>query len=368
VLTPSPRAEWQPPKPVAFEAILARLRAKDARYFNGPADRLEILERIERPFSELVRVRAQCGRQTTCVFVTRLKPKAPTEEQWLLSRDRVRRDYAASLRVLQSVKGRTEFSAVRPIGCFPEDLVLITEELPGQTLSVVLERSARWVPKSADLAYLVSIFERIGAWVKVFQGNESASGAFSLSAMREYLDVRLRKIVASRNDRFSEADQQRLLTWFDSCAANVSGSELLEVPVHADLCPANILIHEGTIAAIDFAMASTGGAYLDVSRMFTQLEFLKAKPRFRPAVIVTLQAALLRGFDPDLRPDRPLFRLFVLQHTITQFLKLTLRPGRSTARLWSWHQRRRHRRSLNALISQGYNQEAVAAGRGTLPR
>jgi hypothetical protein len=348
----SARVEWQAPEPTPLEAILARLSAQPAHYFSGRPIRLDIVERIHRPFSELARVRVDCGSETTYAYVKRFKPKAAGEEQWLLTRDRVRRDYETSLRMLQSVKGYDGVRAVRPIACFPQELVLVTEELSGETLGAILERSARGYPGRGELAHLARVLERVGEWIRIFQGDQPKPRTFSLEAMREYLDVRLRKIVASPNDRFSQADSENVLAWFDSCAALVPASDRIEVPVHADVCPANILVDGTTVGGIDFAMASTGGLYLDVARMFTQLEFLKAKLSFRPSVVATLQSALLRGFDPHLRPDRPFFRLFVLQHTVTQFLKLTLRPGRSTARLWNWHVRRRHGHWLRALMSE----------------
>lgn len=349
--------------PTAFDVILAKMRDPGDAGFVPVGGDLEVLQHIERPFSELVRVRLASPTSSRCLYVKRYKPKGQGQEQWLLARDRVTRDYHASLRVIDRVGGVSGYAAVRPVACYPEDLALITEELPGETLTQTIERSARGWPRRPELDRLAAVLARVGGWIRLFQGERAdQSGSLALASMREYLDVRLRKIVASSNDPFDEADRQRLLDWFDRVAAQVAGSELIGVPVHADLCPANVLVHAGTIAVIDFAMASTGGLYLDLARMYTQLEFMQAKPWFRRQVIAELQRALLRGYDPLLRPDRPLFALFLLQHTMTQFLKLTLRPGRSTARMWNGYVRQRHRRWIHRLTSRGHARLPESAG------
>jgi Ser/Thr protein kinase RdoA (MazF antagonist) len=179
------------------------------------------------------------------------------------------------------------------------------------------------------------------------------SGTIALEDLRDYLDHRLKAIVAARASGFSESDRHRVLRHFDGVAATVPDRDLRETVIHADFCPANVLVDGHNVAVIDFDRAAAGCQYLDVARMFTQLEFLQAKPKFRPEVIKTLQSALLHGFNPGLDPSRALFQLMVLQHTVCQFKKLAQRRGQSAGRAWVWYLRRRHRNWLRSLPAAG---------------
>jgi hypothetical protein len=142
-----------------------------------------------------------------------------------------------------------------------------------------------------------------------------------------------------------------VLRYFDRTADDVEGGDLREVLTHGDLAPSNILVDGETVTVIDFAMVSPGGLYMDVARLYTQLEFLLAKPKFRPAVVRQLQRGLLVGFDPGLEPERPLFRLFLLQHLLCQMSSLARNPAPLPARLYNRHQLRLRCRWLETFAA-----------------
>jgi Ser/Thr protein kinase RdoA (MazF antagonist) len=165
-----------------------------------------------------------------------------------------------------------------------------------------------------------------------------------MDEMREYLDFRLRRLTAK--GAFSEEQRNSVLSYFDARSRDVESDDLVEVSVHGDLCPSNVLVDGPRVVMIDFAMACTGGRYFDVARLFTQFEFLTFKPKFRPHVVARLQAALLNGFDSSLRADHPLFQLFELQHVICHIANLSLNPAPPVARLYNLYQLHRHHRWL----------------------
>jgi tRNA A-37 threonylcarbamoyl transferase component Bud32 len=264
-------------------------------------------------------------------------------------RDRVSRDFEATRRVHQALVGIEGLGAVRPIACIPDDLVIVTEEVPGATLSDLLELRGAWRPAQPAIRELAGVLHHVGAWLRAFQGIESPGRRVLLGDMRAYLDVRLRRLVDSPRGALDEAERQRLLGYFDATAQDVAAADLEEVGVHADLAPSNVLVNGTTVTIIDFAMAATGGRYLDVARLYTQLDFLTAKPKFRPRVVKALQQALLDGFEPGLTSDRPFFRLFLLQHVICHVANLSLNPSPALARLYNLHQLRRHHAWLQRL-------------------
>jgi hypothetical protein len=280
------------------------------------------------------------------IFVKAFKPRTAAFEHTELARTRVANDFAAARRVHDQMARFEGFAAVRPIACFPEDLVVVTERAAGETLGTVLARDAAWWPTRDRQANLNRIMARTGGWIRAFQSCAHGSPTFSLEAMREYVDVRLRRLTAMPRARFSHHWRTRILRYFDSRSSEVNSGDLREVPIHADVAPGNVLVSGDRITVIDFAMAASGGVYHDVARLFSQLEFFKNKPKFRPSVIDELQSALLNGFEPGLSPQRPLFDLFVLQHRLCHLANLSGHPGSGPSRAYNWYQRMQHRRWL----------------------
>jgi hypothetical protein len=84
--------------------------------------------------------------------------------------------------------------------------------------------------------------------------------------------------------------------------------------------------------------------------MWIHVDLLKAKPWFRPTVVDALTTALVAGFDPLLRTDRPLFQLFLLQHIVCHLRQAQQDPPALPARLYAEFLRRRH---LTWLIGRG---------------
>jgi Ser/Thr protein kinase RdoA (MazF antagonist) len=339
--------------PKSFQPVLARLASESRRYFGAPDLNLEPVAVFARPFSEVLQVRLVNGGNLPHAFVKRFKLREPVEVWERELRRRVGREFETCRRVHEALSGASGLSAVRPIACFAEDLIIVTEQVPGRTLSAILEDRASWYPAVQTLDDLSHVLERVGSWTRTFQLALPHAGRLSLDGVRAYLDERLQAIVEAPASGFSELDRRWVLKYFDETAAAVPDDDLRETAIHADFCPANVLVDGPNVAVIDFDRAATGCQYLDVARMFTQLEFLRAKPKFRPEVVRTLQSALLRGVDPRLDPAKPLFQLMVLQHTVCQFKKLAQRRVQSADRAWIWYLRRRHRNWLRSLRAAG---------------
>jgi serine/threonine protein kinase len=335
--------------PAVFANALDRLSAQSEQYFGHRAAIIQPVALADREAARVLRARVRTPNgNDRHIFVKVFKPRGQSSEDWRFMRARVTHDFAVTSEIYRALSEVSDLSAVRPLACFPEELILVTEEARGEPFDALLERRATWQPHNRTLDELTHVALRIGGWLKAFQGVRRLDGRITLDAMREYLDFRLRRLVSNRNGAFSERQRQSVLSHFDALSRDVGQADLNEVLVHGDIAPSNILVETPgpKIVVIDFAMASTGGAYLDVARLFTQLEFLKAKPKFRPHVVARLQAALLEGFDPSLRPSHPLFKLFELQHVICHIANLSLNPAPPMARLYNLYQLHRHRRWL----------------------
>jgi hypothetical protein len=336
-----------------FGDALRALADDGDRCFGGGDVEFEPLEMIERPLSIVLRARVWLAGHPTSVYLKRFKLPGGGPEQREIMQGRVTTEFDTALRTHRAfdAHGSTDMRCVRPIACFPELLVIVTEEAQGDTLSARLDRDAAWL--RAGFEALEESVRRVGLWVRTFQAVSPVEGQVSLEEMREYLDVRLRKLVSRGTRLYSERERRTLLAAFDRQARSVPRSALRRVAVHADLSPANVLVDGNAVTVLDFARSSTGGMYLDLARLYTQLEILKAKPQFIGRRIDRLKRALLDGFEPGLSPEHPLFRLFCLQHLACRSLKVTSPSAPLRVRLYNWHTHRFQQRWLRNLAASG---------------
>jgi hypothetical protein len=282
------------------------------------------------------------------VFAKILKPRVPGETGLEETRLRLRHDVEVTRHVFEAMGSTDDLRAVEPLACYEEALGIVTNEAPGLPLDVVVGRAARWPARPGDLESLENTFARIGRWIAAFQqvAPEPTPSRLDLDATREYIDIRLKRLVDLAGAGFEEADRRAVLAYFDARAAHVQSIDRLAVPVHGDITPSNIIVQSQSVTVLDFAMTARGSKYLDLARLYSQLEFYTAKPQYRPHVIARLQRALLSGFDPSLLTDNPLFELCALQHVVCHFLSHARRPGTFPISLYSRHLCRLHRRWL----------------------
>lgn len=335
------------PMPPALERALARLCRESERYWRcRPV--IEPLSLMDRESASVLRVRLRFPDASEGhAFVKLFKPRGPSPADREFMRARVLKDFTVTSRVHDAFRGNPDFSAARLIACFPDELILVIEEVPGEPLDAVLERRAAWKPDARTVDDLCELASGIGAWFKAFQQIDPPDGLTALGNMREYLELRLNRLTADPHGGvLSVADRKNVLAYFDAISRELADDDLTQCLVHGDVAPSNIIVHGRSIAIIDFAMACVGGRHLDIARLYTQLEFLKAKPKFRSRVVDRLQAALLSGFDHGLQPHHPLFRLFELQHVICHMANLSLNPAPPVVRLYNKYQVRRHYRWL----------------------
>jgi hypothetical protein len=128
--------------------------------------------------------------------------------------------------------------------------------------------------------------------------------------------------------------------------------------IDADLAPGNILIAGSRVVVLDFAMVQRGTRLHDISRLWVQLDTLRAKPQFRARTVRQLQRALLAGFDEGLSAERPLFRYLVMLHRINHFTTLSLAREHLLARALS----RRVRHLHAAWIERELGRVATTSG------
>jgi hypothetical protein len=337
-----------------FAPILARLEAEARERFGATPIRIIPVGYEERPFSWLVRAAVFTSLGATPnshVFIKIFKPKDPTSGVDL--RARVVQDFATTCEIYTFMKQWDDLGAVRPIACYDEALAIVTEQANGVTLLDALRARASWFPGRADLEALERWLEAVGRWLKRFQAFRPAARCVSVVELREYVDTRLKRMI--ERHVLPAADRNRILGYLEELGRLLTADDLMEVAVHADLAPANVLVSDSGIVVLDFAMAGRGPSLHDISRLYMQLDLLRAKPQFHRRTVARLQAALLRGFEPGLSPQHPLFRLLSMLHRVNHLGTLALRREALPGRLVSWRAIGMHRRWIDHELEVGGN-------------
>jgi hypothetical protein len=325
------------PRTDGFEPVLEALAAGAQQYFGDPRAVVEPVARMERPFSALLRLRVNASGRDSHAFAKIFKPRFSTPEELAQLRRWVEREFRAASRLHQALRPHAGLTALRPVAVFPDDLAIVTEEVSGMTFERLL-RDALWGRRVPAPVALVA--ERIGAWIRTYQGVIDAEGTLDLAERREYLAVRLRNL--SDAGVLSAADCAQALARFDELAANVTPAAQPLVAIHADLNPGNILVGpDGRVTILDFAMAKTGARFHDLSHLYMHLEFLRWRPRLKSSVVTEGQQALVRGYDAAAATSDPLFQLMLLQHLVCHIALLAERPSGPLDPAYRWFIRRR---------------------------
>lgn len=330
-----------------FRPILAQLTV-DIESSSGEEVCLQAVSYEDRQFSQLLKLGVHISSDTVAryhVFVKAFKRKSDDPDDSRMRR-RVAHEFQTLQRAHSAMQSHTDLGVVRPVACYPEHLTIVTEEAPGETLLTQLTGDAVWWPPAATLKVLEEALARVGRWVSAYQAAAPMGDTLSLDETRLYVDRRLEMLVREPRARFTEADRARVLSYVESLSSHVSADDSRSVMAHGDLAMGNILVSESRVTVLDFAMAQHASRLHDIARLYMQIEMLGAKPWFRPRTLRRLQRALLRGFDPELDENAPLFRLMLLLHRVNNFATVSLRPAPFPAGLYDAHIGRLHRRWL----------------------
>jgi len=323
----------------AFAPVLEALRRDPSTEFGQPGASIELLARVDGPFSTVQRVKVSSGPRSITAYAKILKPYSDTPDELMRADRMLRREFNATKALFDVLKQDAEIGAVRPIAFLPEHRAVVTEEMPGRQLSEVLASASS---ASADL---LAIARRIGAWIRIYQSIGPTANTVSLAERRAYLDERLEQLDGRV---ISRAERQGLLANFDALAAEL-GTDVPAVPIHADLSPTNIIVGAaGRIAVLDFTMAKTGTTCHDISHLYFHLELSGARRRKR-ATMREFQVAMLAGYSPALSDASALFQLMLMQHVVCHVALLAGRHIPVVDRAYRWFVRRRWRECQRML-------------------
>lgn len=322
-----------PPGGEDFGPVLRALAADPSTEFGAAGAHVDVLRTIVGRYSSVQRVRIQTPTRTTHAYLKILKPRGPGEEELARADRMLRREYEATAALHKALRQDAGLGALRPIAFLPDLRAIATEEVPGRPWAEII------AARSAVVDEQVAVARRVGRWVRIYQGLSDTPGRIEIAERRAYLDDRLKLL----EDRvISPGERQGVLERFDRLAGEIGTDSVRRVPIHADLTPANIVVdNEGRVTVLDFTMAKAGTEYLDLTHVYFHLELMRLRHRSRNEMFVSLQRALLAGYDPVLSSDDPLFRMMLMQHAVCHIALLAERRVPVLDVAYRWFVRRR---------------------------
>jgi hypothetical protein len=319
-----------------FEEALTRLRAEPAERLGAERPAFRPVQRIGRRFSDLLLVRVDAPARSFDLFVKRAKVDERLDTRALV-RQNLRREFDSLCRVHATLGQEPGLQAARPVACYPDLEILVTERVRGLTLGQLLHRRAVWWGGTRGDQQMEWIAEGVGRWLRRYQALDSNSAPISIRDLRKYLDDRLRKLTARRWLRISARQRAALLDYFDARAGRLPASEVVQSRAHGDLNAENIIVgRHNEVGVVDFSMARPQPRLLDVTHLHMSLDVLRSRPWYRPATLVRMMSALVKHYDPNLSPSEPMFEIMALQHGVARMVGLedALTPGSAALRSW----------------------------------
>ena len=298
-----------PGGPVSSKAagVLRQLESDSVRHFGHPVA-IEPLHEQTGTYSRVVRVRMHLHGSPVHAYVKLYEPRRDSDEEQVRFRRYVVTEFERTR--LARLCATPSATVPNPIVCLPNELLVITQQAAGVPLHVRI-RQVALVRTPANVTALVRDLRRIGEWLRVFQKEVPVFGQ-ELQDSREYLDIRLRKLVAMGRPAFTARHRQAFLDAYDDSAGQLTAADREPVPIHADLCPSNILVGDDAVTVIDFASSTDGARCGDLAHLLMHLRLASRRFRFGPRLTHRIVRALIDGFDGNLSEDSPALRWAIL--------------------------------------------------------
>jgi thiamine kinase-like enzyme len=304
---------------------------------------VEPIGEVSGRFSRVLRLRIEAGGHVSNVFVKRYEPRSGTPDETLRFRRYVETEFGRTM--LARECATTSAGVARPIACLPDQFAIVTEEAAGIGLDRLFKRMAIFRTPSA-CEQVERALRCVASWLRHFQAAVPVEKT-RVRDYRRYLDIRLQELAANGRGRFGEADRAAALSFFDEHWARVGPDDLTLVPIHGDLCPSNILVGPEGVTVLDLGMSTDGTRYHDLAHVFLHVELAGRRLRLGRPLVNSLNADLLRAFDPSLNAGAPLFRIMLLQHAICYLAQIARQERKPVGAIGEWRARRRVAWSLD---------------------
>ncbi len=281
-----------------------------------------VLAMMHRPFSDVARCQIRGDSGQTIVYVKKYCRKEGRPEA--RHREKMLRDIEASRFWYDHFRDSPQFKVVKPVLALPEHFITVTEETPGESLFVLLQRQARIFAAPSKQSALEKHLFHVGGWLKHKQDIMWVPEArYSIDELLDYLTVRLDILTEDPRRRFPSHYREQILNFIEDFRGRLTDEDFLVTTNHSDFNPGNIIVNGKTVTVLDFGRLVTGSYLLDLSKLHFQLHLFTFKPQYRHATIARLQQALANGFGRPAIAENLMFQFLMVRHILTHLANVT---------------------------------------------
>ncbi len=317
-----------------FDRVVTLLQQAPMEFWQEPSSpNLEPLCIIRRPESELIKCRVTHDSQIDFCYIKfhRALDRDPSERNRALGR--IQQEAQVTQLFFLHFQVLSSFGVPKVVAFFPEEMAVVTKEIPGRRLLDVLREEAIGFPSSKVREELCTHLRLIGGWLAEFQRvalGQSSDLDNPSQHIVPYVMIRLEKLI--RTGKITESFVQRICDFLHHhMEACPPGSERA-CQVHGDLSLSNVFITPGYVGVLDFAMSNVSNVYEDLSYFYQRLDNLRVNPLFRSSTLCALQQAFLEGYGNPSVVNHHLFQAYQVRHTINHLVDLSKFDGLSTFR------------------------------------
>jgi tRNA A-37 threonylcarbamoyl transferase component Bud32 len=317
-----------------FDRVVTLLQQAPMKFWQEPTPpKLEPLCIIRRPESELIKCRVIHDTQVDFCFIKfhRALDRDISEHNRALGR--IKQEAQVTQNFFQHFEFHSSFGVPKVVAFFPEEMAVVTKEIPGRRLLDVLREEAVGFPTSKVREELSRHFRLIGGWLAEFQGvalGQSSELDDPSQHIVPYVTIRLDKLIQAGmiTESFVRKICDFLHHHMEACPRGLERA----CQVHGDLSLSNVFLTPGYVGVLDFAMSNVSNVYEDLSYFYQRLDNLRVNPLFRNSTICAFQQAFLEGYGNPLVVNHHLFKAYQVRHTINHLVDLSKSDGLSTFR------------------------------------
>ncbi len=318
----------------AYEALQTEGRLRGMK----EAARIRVVREQSRPTSIVQLVEIDAGAVAPRRYYVKTLHATPETRELQLAR--VRAEFA----ILQELDKRFAplglLGVVRPVALLADDLTLVTEEFPGESLDTIINRLRPWRTGSPRRR-VAELLDGVGCWLWHFQEFTTRLGErYDVAELFDYCDDRLRLLVDSPRSGLSPSRARSILGRLAYLGAQVDGIDLEVAGRHNDFRPEHVIVGDDRLVVLDFTGFTRGPRLYDFMKFWMRLEY-KASGVFGPSrELAYMHDSFRRGYGRWVDADAPLARLLRgsnLLDTMTDLAEAPPRPGRRLLdRRWYW--------------------------------
>jgi len=255
-------------------------------------------------------------------FLKKLKHRSGASSSYI--EEKLNREYNALTKFCPFFAKEKYFNIPRVVYCSVKDLIIVTEELKGITLSEI-SRDYASQKNIENLSNAPDVFLKAGKFLKLFHESETYPYTLKdLYELTDYIKIRLFRGI------FNKKEKAEISYYLIQCQSDIENNiqKYKKTPVHSDFGPGNILFYGESINVLDFGDYRIDNCFQDIVYFKLMLErHLENRLRYRKSAKEELFKAFSKGYGFDYQTSckDKLYQLFLLRNLAIFITTMTWR-------------------------------------------